>query len=140
VAHILNTIHPITNNGVDFYIRMLFGFFEVSNGCAAAVSIKGMQAVLLISAILSWSSLSVQFQVMSVIKDAGLSIKYFIMTRFFHIILSVLLTILLFNLFPVALPVFLSGTSPLIASIHSAPACIALFIISGMLLLSQLKI
>jgi sporulation integral membrane protein YlbJ len=140
VAHILNTIHPITNNGVDFYIRMLFGFFEVSNGCAAAVSIKGMQAVLLISAILSWSSLSVQFQVMSVIKDAGLSIKYFIMTRFFHIILSVLLTILLFNLFPVTLPVFLSGTSPLIASIHSAPACVALFIISGMLLLSQLKI
>jgi sporulation integral membrane protein YlbJ len=140
IAHILNSIHPISNNGINFYIRILFGFFEVSNGCAAAVSIKGMQAVLVISAILSWSSLSVQFQVMSVIKDAGLSIRYFIMTRFFHIILSVLLTMLLFSLFPVALPVFLSSTIPLTASIHSAPACVALFIISGMLLLSQLKI
>jgi sporulation integral membrane protein YlbJ len=140
MARILNTIHPTTQNGIDFYIRLLFGFFEVSNGCAAAVTIKGMTAVLVISAVLSWSSLSVQCQVMSTVKDAGLSIKYFIFTRFFHIILSVLLTMLLFTLFPVALPVFASSAIPLTASIHSAPACVALFLISGMLLLSQLKI
>jgi sporulation integral membrane protein YlbJ len=139
-ARILNTIHPVPQNGIDFYSRIIFGFFEVSNGCAAAVAIKGMAAVLVISAVLSWSSLSVQFQVMAAVNDTGLSTKYFIFTRLFHIVLSILMTMLLFTFFPVALPVFASSAIPLTASVHSAPACAALFIISGMLLLSQLKI
>lgn len=121
--------------GEPFFGSLLTGVFEVTNGCAAAVS-PGPANLYLISAILSWSGLSVQFQVMSAVGGAGLSTVRFVLTRPLHIVFSLLLTALLFRLFPVALPVFAQGAVALVPAFHTAPASAALFFLCGILLLS----
>lgn len=120
--------------------KLLTGIFEVSNGCAAAASAKGMAAVLMCSAMLSWSGLSVQCQVMAAVRGAGLSTKGYLAVRIFHIVLALGLTLLLFRLFPVALPVFASADLPITATVHSAPASAALLLLTAMLLLARLRV
>ncbi|MDR3643551.1 MAG: sporulation protein [Clostridia bacterium] len=122
-----------------FYRSLLIGFLEVTNGCAGAAA-KGVNALLLLPVILSFSGLSVHCQVMAAVRRAGLSIRAFVATRVLHIIFALALTWLLFSLFPVALPTFATNTIPLTASVHSAPACVALLFMSAMLLLSQLRV
>lgn len=131
---------PVARLDAAGFSRLLTGIFEVSNGCAAAAQARGMAAVLMCSAALSWSGLSVQCQVMAAIRDAGLSTKGYLAARVFHIALGLILTWVLFRLFPVALPAFASADLPLTASVHSAPASAALLLLIGMFLLARLRV
>jgi len=118
---------------------LIKGLLEVSNGCAA-VAAKGLNPVLLISIFLSWSGFSVVFQVLYAVREAGLSVKYYLLSRLLHIMFSVLLTWVLFSIFPVALPAFAGINTGIIASIHSTPASTALLIFCALLLLSQVTV
>ena len=116
------------------------GFLEVTNGCAAAAAQGGMAGILLISVFLSWSGLSVIFQITTVVIGAGLSVKKYVAARLPHMALSALFTLALFRLFPVAVPAFAGSALKLAASTHPAPASAALLILCSMLLLSQVKV
>jgi hypothetical protein len=63
-----------------------------------------------------------------------------LLSRLLHIMFSVLLTWVLFSIFPVALPAFAGINTGIIASIHSAPASTALLIFCALLLLSQVTV
>ncbi len=130
----------------QFYNRVLAGILEVTNGCAAAAGSAGLPAVLLSAAMLGFCGLSVQFQVISMIKEAGLSARLFIITRFLHMALSILFAWVLFSVFPQAVPVQRSvavialNQSGLAASFHGAPAVCAMLFICIILLLSLAQV
>lgn len=139
LAGFIQNILPSPASGASFYERTLIGLMEVTNGCAGAAALRGLPAILLISGLLSFSSISVQFQVMAAIGGSGLSAKKFVMTRVLHILFSVLITLLLFSLFPVAIPTFAAEVTPS-AAIHSAPASTALLLLCALLLMAVVKV
>lgn len=114
---------------------ILRGCLEVSGGCAAAVH-NGQAVLEVLSAFLSWSGLSVIFQVLFAVRGSGLSARGYVFCRPLHMFLSILLTILLFMLFPVAIPT-LAGSTSFAMSMHSAPASAALLFACALLLLAR---
>lgn len=130
----------------QFYNRAAAGILEVTNGCAAASGSVGMPAVLLSAAMLGFSGVSVQFQVISLIKSSGMSAKLFIATRFLHMLLSVLFAYVLFSVFPSAMPpsravsAFALNPNGIAVTFHSVPAVCAMLFIIAILLLSLVKI
>lgn len=142
IAGTASSIFPTPAGDSQFFSRAFAGVLEVTNGCAAAAGSGGMTSVLLTAAILGFSGLSVQFQVISMISESGLSARPFILTRFLHMALSVLFAWALFSLFPQAMPVghsaaaFAFNSTGLTTSFHSAPAVCAMLFICAILLLS----
>lgn len=123
-----------------FLTELIKGFLEVSNGCAGAAAHRNLYGVLFLSAFLSWSGLSVIFQVAYAVRDAGLSIRYYVLCRLPHMLLSVVVTAVLFRLFPVAIPTFAAHAQQLMPAVHSAPSSVALLLVCSMLLLSRVKV
>lgn len=138
----LSSFLPSPGNDSAFFGRIITGILEVTNGCAAATGAGGMTAVLLSAAILGFSGISVQFQVISLVKESGISTKSFILTRFLHAAISVLLALLLFSIFPSAIPQIPSlqtmafSVYGITATMHSIPAVVAMLLLIGLLLLS----
>lgn len=116
------------------------GLLEVTSGCASAAGSYGAFALPLISAFLSWSGISVIFQVASTVRNAGLSVRRYVLSRALHLALSVALTLLLLRLFPEAAPVFAPGGARVTASLHDAPASAAMLVLLSLLLLSRLSV
>lgn len=139
-AEFLSKVFPALPDSADFFNKAIIGLLEVTNGCAAASSGGGLAALLLISAMLSWSGLSVHFQIMASIGNSGLSARLFILTRILHIIFSVGLTLLFFHFYPVAVPTFAAKTAVPTLAFHSAPASVALLVLCALLLLSLVHI
>ena len=146
IAGAMSKLLPAPPSDPQFFSRAVAGILEVTNGCAAAAGSNGMTAVLLTAAVLGFSGLSVQFQVISMIREAGLSARLFILTRFLHITLSVFFAWALFSAFPSAMPVgrsvtvFAFNQTGFASSFHSAPAVCAMLFICAMLLLSLAQI
>ncbi len=142
-ANLAGSIFPVPTSDPLFYSRAITGIFEVTNGCAAAAGSFGMLSLILTAVILAWSGLSVQFQVISMVKESGLSTRSFILTRFLHMIFSALLTWAIFSVFPSAIPVFspavqvFAGNSgSIITAVHPVSAVCAMLFMCAMLLLS----
>lgn len=137
---------PVPNQDTSFYSRILVGSLEVTNGCFLASNIGGMATVLMTSAFLGFCSLSVQFQVISLVKEADIDTKLFIVTRFLNVIISLIITFLLFSIFNSALPeittsqAFSQNISGMTATSHSCPTVSAMFILIGLFLLSLVKV
>lgn len=142
----VSAIIPPPPTDAQFYSRAAVGILEVTNGCAAASGSVGFPAVLLASSMLGFSGLSVQFQVIALIKQSGLSAKLFIATRFLHMLLSTALSFVLFNIFPSAIPenhvVSAIALNPcgFSVSFHSIPAVCGMLFIIAILLLSLVKV
>ena len=115
------------------------GLMEVTNGCAAAAA-GGAAAMPLISALLSFSGLSVICQVMAVAAPAGLTVRRYLLARLPHMLFSVLLTLMLMRLFPMALPVFAGHIPPVTAGHHSVQGSVALLVLCALMLLSRLSV
>jgi sporulation integral membrane protein YlbJ len=95
---------------------IISGFFEVTLGCQLAAqapaSVDILQKVMVASAVIAWSGLSVHAQVASIISGTGMKIGPFVSARFVHgILASVYTYILMGPLAPVInrydIPVFL---------------------------------
>ncbi|CDZ24803.1 putative membrane protein [[Clostridium] cellulosi] len=142
VSHII----PPPASDPSFYSRAAVGLLEVTNGCAAASGSVGLPAILLTAAILGFSGLSVQFQVISLIKESGISAKLFILTRILHVFFSTVFALVLFKIFPSAIPTssvvsaFATYQNNLIVSCHSIPAVCAMLFIIAILLLSLVNV
>lgn len=147
ISNCISSVLPSPGSDLFFYSRAVTGIFEVTNGCAAAASSYGMPALILTSVILGWSGLSVQCQVMSMVKESGLSTRPFILTRFLHMLFSAIFTFLIFSSFPSAIPafapaaqVFAYNPDNITMAMHPAPAVSAMLVICAMLLLSLVEI
>ena len=78
------------------------GIFEVSSGMYSLVNFKLniYCKLMLSSAILGWSGISVHFQIKYILKDTDLSLKPYFTGKVFHVIISVLITVLTFKFLP----------------------------------------
>jgi sporulation integral membrane protein YlbJ len=78
---------------------LISGFFEVTLGSQlagqAAEAVPMMQKVMVASAVIAWSGLSVHAQVASIISDTDIKITPFIAARFVHAVLAAAYTYLL---------------------------------------------
>ena len=79
---------------------LISGIFEISSGIYSLVNfnIPVYYKIILASVILSWTGISVHFQIMYILKDIGLSLKPYFTGKIIHGIISVLITMLAFNL------------------------------------------
>lgn len=147
IANIIGKVLPAPAADPFFYNRAIAGVLEVTNGCSASSGSAGIAALILTSVILSWSGLSVLCQVTSMVKDSGLSIRLYVITRLPHMIISGLLTLALFSIFPQAIPadapiaqVFAFNPTGITTAVHPIPAVCAMLVVCAMLLLSQAQI
>lgn len=147
ISNFISSVLPVPGSDSLFYSRAVTGIFEVTNGCAAAAGSYGMPALILTAVVLGWSGLSVQCQVMSMVKESGLSTQPFIITRLLHMLFSALFAWILFSIFPSAIPafapavqVFAYNPDNITMAVHPAPAVSAMLIICAMLLLSLVQI
>lgn len=138
----LGRILPIPNGDTSFYSRVFIGSLEVTNGCFLASSVGGIATVLLTAAILGFCSLSVMFQVISLVKDAEIDTKLFILTRFLNVVITLIITFCLFSIFKTAIPSInatdtfskvIMGTT---LTTHSMPTVFTLIIFTVIILLS----
>ena len=75
------------------------GILELSSGIYSLVHINlpAAQKLMIASAILAWSGISVHCQIIYVLKDIGLSLKPYFTGKIIHVIISVVLTKILFS-------------------------------------------
>ena len=79
------------------FIKILIsGIFEISSGIYSLVNfnVPEYYKLILSSIILSWSGVSVHFQIMYIIKDLKISLKPYFTGKIIHVIISVLTTVL----------------------------------------------
>jgi sporulation integral membrane protein YlbJ len=77
---------------------LLAGLFEVTTGCIAAAKIGGLAGFGLASCFLSFSGISVIFQVLSFFRDDTVRIKSFLVGRLLHMGISTALALPLYRL------------------------------------------
>jgi hypothetical protein len=86
------------------YKAILLGFVEITTGIQAVSHVfSGTMGGLWISGATAFGGLSGVFQTKSVIKNAGLSIRHYVVWKAIHTLLTILLFILLTR-FPILLP------------------------------------
>ncbi|SMC04289.1 sporulation integral membrane protein YlbJ [Sulfobacillus thermosulfidooxidans DSM 9293] len=75
------------------------GFFEIDLGSAAAAHAQAplLQQLILVSAIVAWSGLSVHGQVASVLADTDISMKPYFFARFLHAVYAGIMTMVFFK-------------------------------------------
>lgn len=67
---------------------ILSGFFEVTSGCFACGEIDGFYAIIIAGALASFSGISVILQVAAVTSESRVSLLPFVVSRFFHAVLT----------------------------------------------------
>lgn len=80
----------------------IFAFFELSSGVGMAADLPPTAAILLSSAALGWSGLSVHFQVMTVASGRNISFKPYFIAKFCQGIVCAALTAIALKLFPLS--------------------------------------
>lgn len=90
--------------GIDYNIGKVFtlGFLEPVGGCTATKIFSGSVPVrcMVLSSIVGWSGISVHLQVLGIIKQAGLSAKYYFLGKIGMTVISPVYTYALLKLFP----------------------------------------
>ena len=112
----------------------IFCFFELSSGVSAAAELTKapLSAILLTSAALGWSGLSVHFQVMTVTSGSGISYKPYFLAKSAQGVVSAALTALSMKLLPFSEDVFneVAVNSPSKVYANSAFVCLLFFFVS----------
>ncbi len=92
----------------EIWRMILYALTEPTNGCIAVVeTIKNPVAVcMILSAVVGWSGISVHLQVLGIIKNAGLSAKYYFVGKIMMTLLAPVYTLLMIKLYPVHISAF----------------------------------
>ena len=101
------------------FAGIIYGIIEITCGCRTISAAASLYNILAISALCSFSGISIICQLTSIIKKSGLSIKPFLKSRLIHIPISILSMLFLIRMFPTALETFSSGTKLQTAQIFS---------------------
>lgn len=97
--------------GKDLVNGILFGVLEVTTGCRT-LGRCGYSGMLATAALISFSGLSVIFQVMAAVHGSGISVRGFVFSRFVHALLTLGVFAGLLRVFPQAAQVALSLSQP----------------------------
>lgn len=97
--------------GKDLINGILFGALEVTTGCRL-LGRCGYSGMLAAAALLSFSGLSVVFQVMAAVHGSGISVRGFVLSRVVHALLTLGVFAGLLHVFPQAEQVALSLSQP----------------------------
>ena len=119
---------------------ILSGFLEVAAGNIAAAQIGGEMAVVLASMFISFSGLSVIFQVMFFFKGQEISFWPFFISRIAHGVISSILTLIIYRRIYAHTPAWMPTSAPIMyADDRTLILSICLIIMSTMLVLSVKK-
>lgn len=102
LCKIINPILKILNISPEFSSGLISGIIELTNGVSliASVSIKSISINILLSAfILGFGGISVVLQVFSIVSEADISIKPYILGKLLQAIFATLYTYLIINYF-----------------------------------------
>jgi len=94
-AGLLYTLLKFTGLPKELYISLISGFIEITTGLGMLCSSPNItlnMKLITVSAIIGWGGISVHMQVMSVVRNAGLSIKPYLMGKCVQSILSAIYT------------------------------------------------
>lgn len=105
---------------------------EVTCGCRDAA---GKMPLPLLAGVCGFGGICVQLQVLSVCRTAGADKKKFFLFRFIHAALSILICILLLELFPVELPTASIAAESFRPVSFSVPASVSLMFLCALLIL-----
>lgn len=94
------------------FTALLSGLLEVTSGCIAAAKVEGLLAFGLASACVSFSGLSVLFQVMSYFKPGQISFRPLILSKIAHVFLSTAMAVPLYRALCGETSVWLSSGPP----------------------------
>ncbi len=117
---------------------LLQSLIEVVGGCRAAAGIGSVGGILLAGASVSLCSLSIGFQILSLLRNARISMRYFLLSRPLHLALTVGIVWLLIPLFPQVRDVF---AADIIMKIYNYSPLFSLFfiLVSVIFVLSDTK-
>jgi len=119
-------------------LKALFsGFFEVTSCCFTCGEIEGFSAIIIAGAAASFSGISVILQIAAVTSESGISLLPFIISRFFHAVLTAGILRIFLSFFGGAVETFAvkGGNYEAILS-ASVPAAVSLFCMAALFLLS----
>ena len=95
-----------------FTTPILYGLLEPVGGCfAACEQLGGNTLLLFLSAIVGFSGISVHLQVMGLVKEASLSVRYYFIGKTLMTIFCPIYTFILIRIFNIAHPVFAPSTA-----------------------------
>ena len=88
IACLLAKIAPSSLADPNLFEALLGGLLEVTSGCVAAAGLKGDLPFVVISLLISFSGVSVIFQVASCLRGSGVRLSPFVLSRFAHAFLT----------------------------------------------------
>lgn len=109
---IVQTISGVFQMNSNVINAVLSGVMEVTSGSIAAADIGGRGGFALISAIVSFSGLSVIFQIASCFSNAKINLRPFILSRCVHAGISSIISIFIYKYIPADIPAWLSSSRP----------------------------
>lgn len=123
-----------------FAKTIISGVLEVTSGCANASQLNGIAAYVMVSAVVSLGGLSVLFQIMSCFRENPISFRPLISARIFHMILSIIISIPVYERLFETQPVFAASSRPFIhINTRSLFLAICLLCMCAILTLSTAK-
>ncbi|WP_207178024.1 nucleoside recognition protein [Anaerocellum diazotrophicum] len=97
IYHLICNLLRYTGVDASLIKGLLYGFFEITNGCLQ-ININPLpiwQKLIASELIISWGGLSVHFQTISFLTAVGLQSSHYIIGKLIHCVLSALLTIII---------------------------------------------
>ena len=88
IVCLLAKIAPSSLADPNLFEALLGGLLEVTSGCVAAAGLKGDLPFVVISLLISFSGVSVIFQVASCLRGSGVRLSPFVLSRFAHAFLT----------------------------------------------------
>ena len=102
----------LSDIGADIgVIAALGAFFELSSGVSICAELKPHYAILLCSAALGWSGISVHLQIASICSGLDISLKPYIISKAFQSVICFILTALALKIFPLSNNAFLQASN-----------------------------
>lgn len=97
---IISFIAKITSLDIQIIKGIISGFFEITVGCKniASTNISLISKVLIINFLIGWSGLSVHSQALSFINNTDINSRLYIISKFFHGILSTIFGYIIYTL------------------------------------------
>ncbi len=133
LASSLKSVFPSLNSGL--FEACLFSVLEVVAGCKKLAA-YGFGGLLAAAALLSFSGLSVIFQVLAAVHGSGINTKPFLISRVLHGGLTLTFFCMLLRIFPQAITVFENLSQPVAATEGSSGGSICLLAMCAVFLLT----
>lgn len=107
VSRLFNSLIIILANNFPFNISpsvikgVFAGFIEITIGChkIASTNISLLWKILIINFFIGWSGLSIHSQALSFLSKTDINSKLYVISKFFHGLLSILYTLLFYKVF-----------------------------------------